>query len=238
MAGAAHLVVPTGARLLRPDAQMFEAMLEGWRRQQLSRQLSSLTIDRSLALVSRFQGHSGVYPWQWTPAHLEEWTADLRSVRGLAHSTVRVYQQTIRLFLAYVCDGVYGWDIECQQRFGSHAVQICYEWNTAVHRAGGEGRPQRRAFTRVELQALFDAADDTVEEIRSNRRKGLGAAYRDAAMLKIGYAFGLRRRELIQLDVHDFGRNPKAAEFGDFGVCATSGSAKPTRGAHRSGDRC
>lgn len=185
--------------------------------------------------MSRFQGHSGVYPWQWTPAHLEEWTADLRSVRGLAHSTVRVYQQTLRLFLAYVCDGVYGWDIECQQRFGSHPVQICYEWNTAVHRAGGEGRPQRRAFTRVELQALFDAADDTVEEIRGNRRKGLGAAYRDAAMLKIGYAFGLRRRELIRLDVHDFGRNPKAAEFGDFGVCyvrfgkANAGSAPKRR---------
>jgi integrase/recombinase XerC len=38
-------------------------------------------------------------------------------------------------------------------------------------------------------------------------------------MLKTAYAFGLRRRELVWLDVHNFGRNPKAAEFGDFGVC-------------------
>lgn len=45
------------------------------------------------------------------------------------------------------------------------------------------------------------------------------AAFRDAALLKTAYAFGLRRRELVRLDVHDFGRNPKAAEFGDFSVC-------------------
>jgi integrase/recombinase XerC len=38
-------------------------------------------------------------------------------------------------------------------------------------------------------------------------------------MLKTAYAFGLRRNELLQLTVHDFGRNPKAAEFGEFGVC-------------------
>jgi hypothetical protein len=35
-------------------------------------------------------------------------------------------------------------------------------------------------------------------------------------MLKACYAFGLRRWELVSLDVHDCGRNPKAPEFDEF----------------------
>ena len=84
VAGAARLVVVSGAPLLRPDVQLFEAMLEGWARQRASRQLAPATIDASAALVRRFQAHSGTFPWAWTPAHLEEWSEDLRAVRGLA----------------------------------------------------------------------------------------------------------------------------------------------------------
>ena len=67
-------------------------------------------------------------------------------------------------------------------------------------------------------------------------RKGFGAAFRDAVMVKVAYAWGLRRRELVHLDVHDFGRNPRAPEFGEFGVCtvrfgkATTGSPPKRRG--------
>jgi site-specific recombinase XerD len=39
-----------------------------------------------------------------------------------------------------------------------------------------------------------------------------------AAALKTAYAFGLRRRELVMLDMADFGANPHAPEFGDYGV--------------------
>jgi site-specific recombinase XerD len=212
-------VVAAGVPLLRPDAQVFEAMLEGWRQQQLSRSLAFSTVDDRLKLLRRFQAHSGEFPWQWTPQHLEEWSTDLRAVRGVALSTVRAYQLAIRAFLGYVCDPLYGWDSECERRFGTHPVQISHEWNSAKHVLDVEGRPQRRALTRPELQRLFDAADERVEEIRRRGRKGALAAFRDAVMLKTAYAFGLRRRELVRLDVHDFGRNPKAGEFGDFGVC-------------------
>ena len=219
MAGAAHLVVVSGAPLLRPDAQVFEAMLEGWTNQQLSRNLGGETIGARLRTVRRFQDHAGEFPWAWTPAHLEEWSADLVSVGRLAHSTVRGYQTAVRLFCAYAADPVYGWDRECETRFGSHPVQICHEWNTTTHRSAVEARPGRRALTRTELQLLFDSADDMVDEIRRQGRKGFAAAYRDATLFKVAYAWGLRRRELCRLEVHDFGRNPKAAEFGDYGVC-------------------
>jgi len=228
VSGSARLVLVTSAELSCPDLRLFEAMTDGWREQQMSRCLNRVTIDAGVGVVQRFQEHSGEFPWRWTPAHLEEWTTDLRSVRHVALSTVRSYQSSVRRFLGYVCDPIYEWDRECEDRYGTHPVQICHEWNTAVHRNDFEGRPHRRALTRGELQTLFDAADDTVSEIVERGRKGFGAAYRDAVMVKVAYAWGLRRRELVHLDVHDFARNPKAVEFGDFGVCNVRfGKARP-----------
>lgn len=85
------------------------------------------------------------------------------------------YQLAIRAFLAYVCEPLYGWDIECEKRFRTHPVQISHDWNSAKHVLDAEGRPQRRALTRPELQQLFDAADEMVEEIR---RRGRGVPRR------------------------------------------------------------
>lgn len=43
-------------------------MLDGWRNQQLSRNLQFATIDQRLRMVERFIGHVNVDPWNWTPA--------------------------------------------------------------------------------------------------------------------------------------------------------------------------
>src|SRR4029453_11748910 len=123
-------------------------MLEGWRQQQLSRSLAFSTVDARLELLRRFQTHSGDYPWRWMPQHLEEWSTDLRAVRGLARSTVRAYQLAVRAFLAYACDPLYGWDLECGRRFGTPPGQNCHEANSAAHVLDVEGRPQRRAPAR------------------------------------------------------------------------------------------
>ena len=74
-------------------------------------------------------------------------------------------------------------------------MQIFHEWNSVAHVAEYEGRRARRPLTYDEVQALFDAADARVEQIRARGRKGALAALRDAAMLKTVYAYGLRRRE-------------------------------------------
>ncbi|WP_313865493.1 hypothetical protein [Mycobacterium sp.] len=94
-------------------------------------------------------------------------------------------------FLDYVVDARYGWAAECEARFGTHPVQICHEWNTAVHVADYEGRPGRRPFTRAELQAFFDYADDRVGAAWAAGRKGWLAAFRDATLFKVTYAWGL-----------------------------------------------
>ncbi|MEU1395030.1 site-specific integrase [Micromonospora zamorensis] len=135
----------------------------------------------------------------------------------------------------YLTDPAYGWAGECQQRFGSHPVQVCHEWNTAVHVQSNESDPRKRAFTVDELQALFDHADEQVMRIRCAGRKGWLPAFRDATLLKTAYAYGLRRNEVRMLDVVDFSANPHAPEFGDLGVChvrhgkAMAGSAPKRR---------
>ncbi len=233
--GAAHLELVDGVVLLEPRGQVFEAMLDGWRSQQLSRNLTFSTIDAGARVVSRFRHDTEVWPWEWTPGQLEGWCAGLREHKLRAPSTVRSYQLAVRSFLAYVTDPLYGWDRECLARFGTHAVQIAGRDNLAVHVSEYEGNPARRALTHTELQDLFDAADDTVASIRAHRRKGWLPAFRDATMLKAAYGWGLRRRELLMLEVADFGTNPKAPEFGAFGVCyvrfgkASHGSAPRRR---------
>jgi site-specific recombinase XerD len=74
-------------------------------------------------------------------------------------------------------------------------------------------------LTRAELQLFFDAADDRVDTVVASGRKGWLAAFRDAALFKVCYAFGLRRREVAMLDVTDFSANPAAPELGGLGVC-------------------
>lgn len=207
----------SSALLLRPDEQVFEAMLAGWRDQQLSRNLKTATVESRLALLRRFQRFTGEWPWEWRPTDVEQFTAELRGDRR-ALSTVRGYQTAIRLFCEYAADPRYEWTAVCERLFGSHPAQVCFEWNTAAHLADYEGRPQRRALTKQELQRLFDYADDRVGVARRSGHKGWLAALRDATALKTAYAWGLRRREVVMLELGDFGSNPKAAEFGSYGV--------------------
>lgn len=230
------LFVDGGSPLLRPEDQVFEAMLGGWSDQQLSRNLSSETIADRLAFVRRFQRFTNEYPWDWRPQELEAFTADLRSGdRPAARSTIRGYECALRLFLEYASDPRYSWTAVCERLFGTHPAQICFEWNSAAHTADIEGRPQRRALTKQELQRLFDYADGRVADARRRSSKAWLALMRDSAALKTAYAWGLRRREVVMLDHQDFGTNPHAPEFGGFGVLyvrwgkANKGSAPKRR---------
>lgn len=51
VAGAAGLHVVDGVALLRPDEQVFTAMLAGWRDQQLACNLSLLTVTKRESVV-------------------------------------------------------------------------------------------------------------------------------------------------------------------------------------------
>lgn len=219
--GAAHLVLTPGVRALHPEEAVLAAMIEGWTVQQQSRRLTVATIGDRVRVVRQFVAFTNEYPWRWTPADIEEWTASLVSrARPLAHSTTRAYQQSLALFMGYLTDQRYAWGGVCQERFGKVPVQICHEYNTVAHRDEHEGRPGNRPFTRRELQTFLDYADDRVEVARKHGRKGWLAAFRDAVLFKVIYAWGLRRTEAARLDCSDFTRNPHAPELGGLGMLA------------------
>ncbi len=213
MAGAARLVAVGTASPRAAEEALFEELVAGWIRQQRSRSLGPSIMGSRERVVRRLVEFSQAWPWSWREEHLEEWVATNR----WAHSTVRSYQGAVGSFLTYVLDPRYGWVAECEQRVGAVPVQICHEGNTAAHVDDYEGRPERRPLSRGELQRLFDVCDDAVEASPSG--KVWLAAFRDAAMFKTIYGWGLRRTEATMLDVVDFTPNPAAPQLGRLGIC-------------------
>lgn len=212
-------VVPLGAvRYLNPADQVLEEMFTGWRRQQLARNLSPDTVNKRERLVRRFLEHTNEMPWRWTVAHVDEYFGDLRALHHRRPLTIRAYQNPLRLFCSYLTDPLYGWDRVCEELFGAHPSQVCFEWNTASHTQDNEQHPSKRAFTHDELQAFFDRADQEVDRCRSLGRKGWLPAFRDAVLYKAAYAWGLRRTEARHLQTVDFERNPRALEFARYGA--------------------
>lgn len=217
--GAVGKVVPLRAPPQEDRCeQTLQEMLQGWRNQQLARNLAFGTINAREAEIRRFIAHAGEYPWAWSAQMLDEWLGDQRAVRHLRQSTIRGKAISARLFCAYLIDDAYGWPKECEERFGTHPTQVCHEWNTAVHVQEAEGRAGLRAFSVDELQSFFDCADELAVTARQRGRKGWMSGFRDATLFKVAYGWGLRRREVQMLETEDFGTNPDAPEFGRLGV--------------------
>lgn len=217
--GSARLELADGVALLREQDAVLEAMLCGWEKQQRGgRRLDPTTIKSRQGHVRALVGFTNEYPWRWTASLVEEWTTHLLSELHRAPSTIRGYQGSIRLFCDYLTSAHYEWPEECQTRFGTHPIQVCHEWNTAVHVEEDESRPSRRPLSRNEIQLFLDHADEQVDRAARSGRKGALAAYRDATVFKVLYGWGLRVNEACRLDRHDFYRNPEAPELGQFGV--------------------
>ena len=188
--GAAELVLAGGIVPLDASETVYTAMLAGWKAQQRSRGLNPKTILSREQTVGRFMRFTAEYPWRWAPADVEEWTSELVG-RGVTHSSVRNYQMAVSMFCAYIADSRYQWGEVCEQRFGTHPVQVFHEWNTLVRRSEYEGRPGKRPLSREELQSFFDHCDRRVADVAASGRKGWLAAYRDATLFKVAYAWGL-----------------------------------------------
>ena len=167
------------------------------------------------------------FPWSWTASDVEDWTSSLLSRNGHAHSTIRSYQGAVACFLDYVVDARYGWAAECEARFGTHPVQICHEWNTAVHVADYEGRPGSAAVHPRGAAGV----------LRLRRRPG----GRRPGGWPQGLAGGVSGRNTIQSDlrlgiapagVGDAGRGRLHHQSGGSAV----GSVRHAGGALRQGD--
>ena len=60
--GSAGVHLAGDVPLLHPDEQVFAAMLEGWRAQQLARNLAFTTAGRREAMVRAFAAHADAFP--------------------------------------------------------------------------------------------------------------------------------------------------------------------------------
>lgn len=90
--GAAKLQLADGVVVLRRAEALFEAMVTGWTRQQLARNLSPSTIASRISVVRRFRHFCDVDgPWAWTATQADDWAAEPRGISGASHSTVLGY---------------------------------------------------------------------------------------------------------------------------------------------------
>src|SRR5258708_8063009 len=101
-------------------------MLEGWRNQQLCRNLAHDTIEQRIRLVERFLACTNEFPWTWTPAMVEEFFSDLRSISRRKQSTIRGYQNALRLFCSYVTHPDYRWGPVRPHVFASLPSQVLF----------------------------------------------------------------------------------------------------------------
>lgn len=208
-----------GVRPLRLEQALFEAALQGWRRQQGGRHLADSTKRSRELVVRRFREHTERWPWEWQPIDVDEWIEDLGAPpRRRAVSTLRNYQGALRGFTDYLSDDRYPWVAICEHELGARPLQIVFEDNAIRRVSDYEGDPSRRPFTREELTIFFGYCDERLTGLRRLGRKGSLAALRESVLFKTLYAWGLRRQEAARLDVCDFGRNPERSSFGHYGM--------------------
>lgn len=217
--------------LFRADERVFEAMLDGWSSQMLARGLQVATIKSRIGVLTRFQRYAAEFPWTWKAVDLDDFMAERRSgARPITLNTLRAESNAIAMFCSYLTNPAYGWLEFCQRQFGSIPNQICFDWNTPRHSTDDAVPTTRRSFTRDELEQLFGHLDDAVDAARAVGSKRWLPLFRDSIAFKLCYAYGLRRRELTMLDLHDFGPNPHVPDYGMFGAL-TVRWAKGTAGS-------
>lgn len=227
--GALARVFGVGVRPLHLEQALFEAMLGGWRSQQSARYLKQKSIRANERGVRRFVEHVGCWPWEWRASHADEYFEDLLTrPQRLARSTLRAYQQRLKGFSEYACDRRYPWTVICEREFGRGPGQLFGERNLVAHLDEFEGDPRRRPLTIDELEAFFAACEARIAAAHRRGRKGSLQAWRDQALFKVKFAWGLRRAEVAKLDVCDFRPAAKLPEFRGCGqVHVRYGKSKP-----------
>ena len=219
--GSAGLHLAAGVPLLQPEEQVFAAMLEGWRAQQLARNLALGHGRRREAMVRAFAAHADAFPWQWGPQMLDEWLGELRGVKGLRRSTVRSYASSVSAFCRYADrSGLrMGRPVPGAVRHppgpggAMSGTPRCTSSRTRLTRASGRSPS-------MSCRPCSTTPMSRSVRVRGGGRKGWLPAFRDAALLKVAYGFGLRRTEAAMLDVADFGHQPaRRRSSASYGVC-------------------
>jgi integrase len=220
-------------RFLNEGDAFFNATLDGWTTQRISAGNKLSSISQEVGTVRQFARFCECLPWQWSPADLEGFTVYLLSEGGgktpLRHSTIRSKHGAIRRYCEYLLHESNGWASLALERFGSWPNQVSFEWNSHRHVDDDEADPDVRGFTYAELNTLWAAAREWVQEIASSGQHGRLSAMRDVVLFKTAWAFALRRNELRMLDLADLHHNPSRPAWGQYGKVHVR-HGKSTRG--------
>jgi integrase len=213
--------------MLRPREGVFEKMVEGFVDHQQARALKPDTISGRVRTVRQLHAFADAFPWEWTAAVFDRWSATVAA--SVAHSTLVQRQIQLRSFLHYVTNPAYEWPSVCVELFGTFPTHVLRELNTVRHSQGYVGQPSRnRPLTRPEIRGFFGQMDPEIARLRAAGHKGALTAARDLALFTTMYGWGLRRRETARLEISDWRRQAKLAQFGDFaGVAVRWGKALP-----------
>lgn len=211
------MYVVRGVPMLRPAEAVFEQTLQGFADAQRARNLKWDTVDARQRLVRQVQAFAGAYPWEaaWNAAMFDRWSATL--AERVAASTLASYQLGLRSYLGYLADPAYEWRAVCLELFGTFADHAVRELNAVRHSQDYVGRPNgNRPLTREEIRRLLGQIDPEIKRLQAVGHKGALAAARDLALFTTAYGWGLRRREVARLDLHDWRRQARLPEFGDY----------------------
>lgn len=200
--GSVRLHLVDGLPLLRPDEQVFEAVIKGRRNHQLARNLSP---GSSMTRTARSAPLPGT-PMRCRGSGRRSTSMSGRSISGPCTDASAPPCATIRdpydssatswpTRPTADATSACGTSVPTQSRWST-------TWNAATHADEAECEPERRAFTRLELEAFFDYADEEVLRVRGNGCKGWLPAFRDATLFKV-VRYGLRRNETRMLDLTD-----------------------------------
>jgi len=67
---------------LHMEQGLFDAMLSGWRSQQVARYIKVKTIEANESGVRRFAEHVACWPWEWRSSHVDEYFGSPRVIWG------------------------------------------------------------------------------------------------------------------------------------------------------------
>ena len=145
-----------------------------------SRRTQQVALDRMAALLSRGESTAVSLPWHRLDVHQ---TQHIRSALALRYAPTTANRMLAAL------RGVLkeAWQLGLMDAETYHRA-------AAVENVPWYTSPRGRVLSQEEIRALFAACD----------RDGTPAGIRDAALLTVLFAAGLRRSEAVALDVRDY----------------------------------